>query len=284
MKLGHFTFFCATVLGSIGCGIEDPIEQSTPTPKWSFSVSNGELRLVDSDQQSAARLRSQIVEMYSLVQKFQEPIVWKRTSSFFSGQWKSQLRVHKYDGNAVEASWVQSTRSLSSHAFGRCKDRYSISSSASPCEALTLLSCLDSQTRETWSSNRSLNSGSSRSVLINALKECGVSLQLVGRSSPEYTFSMSNGSAEFSPFPVFSLLLFEGLWSSYEDANAQSSARASFSDPSCTRADAACLNSPLSMSFCQGCDLLKKGQLYTVFFLENLRQNYDVVQSAPYVH
>ncbi len=282
MNFHQFACQSLILLATLGCAAQNSGVKEV-TQGWSFTLTNGSLRLSDSEGQSGEQLRSQIASVYSTVQSFQDPIVWSRHPTFFSEGWKSHLTISASQSAPVELHWVSSEELQTSLSFAHCSAQNSLSSLV-PCEALALLNCLDLHAQSLESSKETANSGPDRSILLSGLKECGMSTALVSRTGTEFTFSIKGSEVRFSPSPVFSLLLFQGLWSSYEDANAQSSAVASISDSSCTRTDAACLKSPLDLSVCRGCEQLGKGQFYTVFFIENLRQNYDAVRSVPYIH
>lgn len=283
MKFQRFIFLGLFVQAMIGCAAQNSELRGGVANAWSFKLTNGDFQLTDSDQQSGAHLRAQVAKIYSLVHRFQDPVVWSRRPKSFSEPWSSHFTIYSSKTPQAEFDWVQSYQNHFSNDFGNCTVSWP-SLSKVPCEAVALLNCLEHHAERLQASDGNSDSSPFRSVLLNGLKECGMSTQLVSRTSPEYRFSIQNREARFSPFPVFSLLLYQGVWSSYEDANAQSSAVATFADSSCARTDAACLSSPLSLGSCQGCEGLEKGQLYTVFFIENLRQNYDVVKSVPYVH
>lgn len=268
---------------ALGCGVQPGGNQDVGPYGWSFALSYGDLMLTDSEQQTTAELRTQISGSSAILQSFRDSAVRAKGSSFFSDRLKTQLHVFGPHGSSKDFSWSSPLKATSSIGFGQCAVRGS-QGAVVPCEAVALLECLESQSNSAQSAATVLNSSVKRSVLMSWLKQCGMPTALVSRTGTEFRFSVQNDRAEFSPSPVFSILLYEGLWNSYEDANVQASAVASFADSSCTRADAACLRSPLGLSYCRGCENLKKGQLYTVFFIESLRQSYDVVQLLPYVH
>lgn len=268
---------------AFSCGVKPGFNQAVGPYGWSFALSYGDLMLTDSERQTTAELRAQILRSSAILHSFQDSAVRAKGSPFYSEGWKSQLHVFGPHGSSRDFSWSNPLQASSSIGFGQCAVR-GPQGAVLPCEAVALLECLESQSISGQSAATELNSSLKRSVLMSWLKQCGMPTAQVSRTGTEFRFAVQNGRAEFSPSPVFSILLFEGIWNSYEDANVQASTVASFADSSCTRADAACLRSPLSLSYCQGCENLKKGRLYTVFFIESLRQSYDVVQLVPYVH
>jgi hypothetical protein len=284
MNYRYFAILGVVIQTLFGCAADSFDEYTEPTQGWTFNLSNGSFRLTDSDQQAGDQLRAQISVLYSLVQGFQDPAIWNSHRAFFSESWKSHLTISTSQGNQTEFEWFQYEHPPSLNYFAHCSIQQRNRMASVPCDTVALLNCLNFQVQSSQSSEGSAGSGLNRSLLLSGLKECGMSTEILSRTSPEYKFSIKAGEVQFSPSPAFSLLIYPGLWSSYEDANVQSISVASFSEPLCSRADAACLRSPLTLASCQGCEQLEKGQLYTVFFIESLRQNYDVVKSVPYIH
>lgn len=276
--------FPAIMMFLAACGIEGRHSPQNSARRWALSVGTEQFQLNDSDEQTADKLREQVARAQAHLQTFHDPSshgpVERRTSS-----WQFHLSVFGKKASSSDFSWVQPNRAQAAFGFAQCSTRSIPLKQGVPCESLSLLACLNAQSSATIvGSSDSLTSSLNRSLLLNWLKSCGASPVLASRLKQNASFFIENDRVLFSPEPVFSILLFDGLWSRYEDANTESAAVATLSESNCSRSDAACLTSPAPLSKCSGCDQLKKGQLYTVFFLESLRQSYDVVVSVPYVH
>jgi hypothetical protein len=276
--------FSALVMLLTSCGKEGLHPTQNRARGWALNVSTDQFQLNDSDKQTADQLREQVVRANAHLQTFHDPSS-RSPADGRASPWDIRLSVLGSKEGSVDFTWLQPSRAQATFGFAQCSSRTVPLKQGVPCESLALLSCLSTQSVATRDGSSAFSTSAlNRSLLLNWLKDCGASLALASRKNQTVSFSIENDRVIFSPQIVFSILLFEGLWQSYEDANTESAAVATLSEPNCARSDAACLTSPAALSDCSGCERLKKGQLYTVFFLESLRQSYDVVISAPYIH
>ncbi|NBW81262.1 hypothetical protein EBR21_05860 [bacterium] len=180
-------------------------------------------------------------------------------------------------------TWKNPQFSGGTWKFGSCGD----SGAGTACEYQSLLTCLQTQAREDASITNSLGatgSSPSRSLLLEWFRRCGVSSAFGSDVQSQATFSLRNNKLYFEPSPLLSLLIYPGAWSGYEDAVVQSAPVASIpAQVPCPRGDGACLESPIPVNSCSGCEALQQGKLYTVFFVEALRQDYAAIKSVVYV-
>lgn len=110
--------------------------------------------------------------------------------------------------------------------------------------------------------------------------------EMRARSAPQtLSFKIKDGRIEFSPSPVLSLSIYEGNESDYDIMLSQQDpvAVVAASGEDCGVAEGACRASPLPLSECHGCDQLKPGKIYRVFFIAHLSQPPETVSSVSFV-
>ena len=149
-----------------------------------------------------------------------------------------------------------------------------------PCEIKTTIECLSQRMSAFQNSNSEQISSSYRSLLLNFSQLCGFEGSFENLEFQDVSFKIVGNEIQFSPAPLLSILIYEGAWASYEEALVRDVAVATLPQVvPCNRADALCLMSPVPLSQCRNCQEIEKGKIYTVFFIEGLRQDYQSVRS-----
>lgn len=278
-------FFLGLLLtssGLISCSSGVSTEQHgvRKNPSWrvEMSLPSG-LKLSEDSSTQEIQLLNQVNQIDVSRSFFRDPGSLSVNNSPYSIQLMTSSR-----GNSKVYNWIpEFSSNQKSLLFAGC----SFESGAVSCEYKPYLLCLQRVARESIassSSNDSLTTNNSRSALLEWSKRCGVVGLFRDSSQSAVSFKIQDSQVQFEPSPLLSVLIYSGVWASYEDAVVQATAVATL--PAvipCARADGACLQSPVPISACRGCSDLKKGQFYTVFFLEALRQDYSVVRSSVFV-
>ncbi|MEY4064946.1 MAG: hypothetical protein RIR26_1154 [Pseudomonadota bacterium] len=284
----HFVLF-SLLLNSVSCA-KDTTGGSVPVHEtgWSFDLTFSGLTLLsDSNGMPAAQLREQLLTVLNQPFRFRDPV--QLGSSF-----PVPASLHQLGGRFWQASGTQS-RTLDWQIqrpvqnglhWAHCRGTGAFGSDSVNCETKQLLECLEFQSeseirQQGVSQSRS---GYDRSLLMAWLRACGISGQFESDFGSSAVFARDNGKLSFYPSPLLSLQIYKGSWANYERAVVNAVAAASIPAVTpCVRSDGACVASPVAESACQGCAQLEKGSLYTVFYIEGLRQDYTSVQSVMYV-
>ncbi|MFZ9519131.1 MAG: hypothetical protein ACO3A4_01515 [Silvanigrellaceae bacterium] len=276
------TFFVAvlTFVVHLSCG------KSSNSPvtaggghSWQLSLQlPGGYQLTDNSTMLLDTLKAQLDRISIGRTFFRDPVELSEKSPFG----RAQMLVFG-DDSRVSLSWKSASLTGSSWRFGTCGGEEHVTA----CEYQSLLKCLQDRSREDVLGQESagtLGSNPSRSLLLEWFRRCGVSSAFGSALQSQTSFAMRNNNLYFEPSPLLSLLIYPGAWTGYEDAVIQSTPVATV--PAlvpCSRGDGACLESPLPVGSCNGCANLQTGKLYTVFFVEALRQDYSTVRSIVYV-
>jgi hypothetical protein len=271
-----FLFGC---LLSVGISCSDAAEDFS-SRDWSLEMSlHPELQLTDSSSSTAVQIHQQFSKVDLGKVFFRDP------SGFSVSESNSFMKLTTFGRRGEKVyNWSPEKVIAGTWSWGACRSGSLIAS----CEYVHLLKCIQTQADAALShssvSDRN-TSNRSRSLLLEWSSGCGAQGVFREDSTSDVSFKINGGQIFFAPDPLLSLLVFKGVWSDYEEALVQSGAIASL--PAvlpCNRSDGACLVSPAALSSCTGCDTLVAGQLYTVFFIEALRQDYSSVRSVIYVH
>jgi hypothetical protein len=275
-----------------GCGSaisNKQSEESHPRSAWQLQLKGRDgLQLTEdsslrSQPEHLMQLRKQLAGIDKSRRFFRDPIAQLPRSSFFTGQLTliGKKRSHVY-------LWTPEVVNPVFWTYASCPTQQGYFW----CEYSALLRCLErvsaheSERSEmnvsALKSSRS-TSANSASLLMDWFEKCGLGGSLTEKGHGGVRFQLGREQVIFEPAPLLSLLIYEGAWSNYEDAVVQAVAAATLpAKSSCKRADGACLESPLPIQHCTGCANLVKGRLYTVFFIESLRQAYDDVKSVVF--
>lgn len=264
----------------LGCRSGDESKSAQNSRQWTFQLSllNGE-QLSESSSTDALNLLAQAKAIKYSRAFFLDPFAFSENPDLMTARLtaknQSTVRVYRWTPELNKMSSVWKDPSCSSPQ------------STSACEHQPLISCLQRQAEEAVGEDTFDDlprSGQSRSLLLEWSRRCGAEGVFGVDSVVSTRFSIQKDQVVFEPGPVLSVLVYPGVWTSYEDAVVQAKTAASLpAVVPCTRADGACLTSPQPVSACVGCSALVKGQFYTVFFIETLRQDYSSVKSTVYV-
>lgn len=279
-KIFSISLCLPIVLVSLACGkSNNELVHAGDGQPWRLSVTLPDgLQLNDDSGMSLNPLRAQLSRLKVGQTFFRDPIV-------LSGKVPSaSARLQVFGENASPSlSWKNFSASQGPWRFGSCGEP----GASTACEYQSLLMCLQTRAREDANATNpaeALGSSPSRSLLLEWFRRCGVSSAFGSEFQSQATFAIRNNNLYFEPSPLLSLLIYPGAWSGYEDAVVQSAPVASVpAFVPCARGDGACLESPIPASSCNGCAALQPGKLYTVFFVEALRQDYSAIKSVVYI-
>lgn len=276
-KLETVAFFGSVILVLMSCGQLSGVNSKD---LWSLEMSLPEgLRLTDSSSTNAVQLQEQLARFDNGKVFFSDPV---RYSDGFATPF---FRLNAFGKNQDKTFvWAPDTNNSKGWLFGGCH----IQGQQTHCEYTGLLNCLKRQADSSISRSAdgaALTSNRSQSLLLEWSTQCGLQGAFRDGSSSEAAFRIESGQIIFLPSPLLSILIFRGIWADYEDAVVQAGSVASLpAVVPCNRSDGACLVSPLPKSSCVGCETLMAGQVYTIFFIEALRQDYSSVRSLLYRH
>lgn len=279
---------CAVVAG-VSCRqaeVGDSTSQIQP-PRWTFQLQiSPPLSLLDDDQKSAENLHEQLRKIRNNGFSFGDPVVRRPGFSEPSGSGIKASFHGQFGGvQRFEYLWSISTQNKEANRFAACSTKGGDARNYLSCESKALYECLyrESLAAKTSDSQES-RSSADKSLLMNWARSCGLEGSFENVFDQDASFKISDGRAFFSPSPLLAVLIYKGAWSSYEVASVEAAASATFPQVvPCERADGSCLRSPASVTQCLGCNGLEAGKIYTVFFLEGLRQDYSSVRSVLYV-
>ncbi|NBX16633.1 MAG: hypothetical protein EBR09_04635 [Proteobacteria bacterium] len=259
------------------CGVT--AEKKSPRG-WVFEMQLRQgLSLTDSNLTDGEKLYRQLSNVSLSKAFFRDPVTFGGINS------ASSMRVRVFGVHREKSyAWKPLQNAGPEGIWGACRaDGFQ-----APCEQVHLVNCMKHKAEESLLNGLSgtgLSSDPSRSLLLEWSTRCGLRGAFYEDTLSELSFRINGGGIVFSPRALLSLLIFKGIWSDYEEAAVQSQAKASLpAVVPCNRSDGACLASPAALSSCVGCESLESGQIYTVFFIESLRQDYSSVRSMLYVH
>jgi hypothetical protein len=274
------------LFGCFSCSEQKSFDsQSVFNSSWSFELtSSGAQLLSDSEEHSVLQLSGRIQELIRGQFRFRDPVsrmpfVPSSLPSVGGRFWQSS------GSNSRSWEWQAQLPEQVGLRWGQCKTASPLSLVIN-CETQQILECLHvrSESELHLEEGEERRSSPNRSLLLSWLRECGLSGDFRAEFSDSATFSRQSGRLIFEPSPLLSLQIYKGSWQSYEQAVVNSVAAAGISAVTpCPRSDGACVVSPVDENECEGCSQLEKGSIYTVFFLEGLRQDYATVQSALFV-
>jgi|GEM_PF-635968 len=267
-------------------------QQSTDSVRgWRFKLTlSPGAEIVDSNQTSAEQLHRQVSRL--LIQKiqFNDPVLSSRHRGLFQPSVTGQIQIAGKSSQPQTFLWEPNPVNTLGWQFAGCAiGNPQMPDAYVPCEFKNLLQCLSERTSALAGSGKSESlsgensiSTPQRSILLVLLRQCGVTGEFK-EPQQQFAFTKTEKEISFSPSPLFSVVVYRGAWASYEDALLEIPAATLPVVVPCSRADGACLESPVEITRCSGCSALEKGQLFTVFFLEGLRQDYSSVRSVVYI-
>lgn len=256
--------------------------------RWLFELklSSG-VSLTDSDQSSLLDLREQLSTLSERTALFRDPVIGQAFLNDPSSDTLNHalfLTVSKQ--KTLPFQWKFSQQRNEDWRFSHCSADVFGKTHFLSCESKLVFECLYRLSQTIQENGHEDGEGSSehKSLLLNWARKCGVDGTFENVFAQDMFFNIENDEIKFLPSPLFSLLIYEGAWNSYEDALVADVASATLPQViPCERADGLCLRSPVPLSRCRECQSLKKGTIYTIFFLESLRQDYRDVRSLIYI-
>lgn len=248
-----------------------PVEENAW--KLELVLPSGHL-LSDEINASSEDFSARLSEIRAVHRFFNDPVRLDEYSAPFD----LRLTTRGTSGERVYAWRHSPSAKQQAWKFAGC----TTSAGAVACEIAPLVECLLRHARA--GKQQSAFSTSQQSLLLDWSVRCGARNFLASEQQGEASFSIEADKVLFSPSPLLSLQIYSGVWADYEDALVAATPAASIpARIPCERADGACLQSPLPVESCNGCAALQKGQMYTVFFLEALRQDYPSVRRVVFV-
>ncbi|MEY3903436.1 MAG: hypothetical protein RL189_2742 [Pseudomonadota bacterium] len=255
------------------CAADTSVPVQENSWKLELVLPSGRL-LSDGINASSDDFSMRLGEIRAVHRFFNDPVRLAENSTPFD----LRLTAHGSSGEQVYAWRDSPTARQQAWKFAGC----TTSAGVVACEYAPLVECLLQHARA--GIEQSAFSTPEQSLLLDWSVRCGARNFLTSEKQGEASFTIEADKVLFTPSPLLSLQIYSGVWAEYEDALVAATPAASIpAQIPCDRADGACLKSPLPLDSCNGCAALQKGQMYTVFFLEALRQDYPSVRRVVFV-
>jgi hypothetical protein len=253
---------------------------------WHFFLNFDEsIALVDSEQKSAQELRNQIATALAQRFSFRDPVKSAVGDGFSNRGFTGRFFIGSEKNYSKQLHWVPSGLMNEHWRFAECSMDSRFQQQLISCEAKSFLVCLNQRADDAVTLNsQNQSSTANRSLLMDWASDCGLNGRFENLLDRNVSIKIDKGQVIFSPTPLLSLLVYKGSWSSYEEASVKAVAAATLPDVvPCERSDGACLQSPVPLARCLGCDTLESGKIHTAFFIERLRQNYNDIRSVIFI-